>query len=111
MQYFVYFLSLLSIASAQVVVAEGSVNRQPAHEYPKEFVRGFNEECLETSVAEGLEEAEAKRLCGCTINEFERQYSLSEFQQLTVAAATDEASETALIEVGQFCFEQILYAE
>ena len=111
MQYFFYFLSLLSIASAQVVVAEGSVNRQQPHQYPTQFVQGFNQECMDTSLGEGLEEAEARRLCDCSIDEFERQYSLEEFQQLTAAAATDKASETALIEVGQFCFEQILYAE
>ena len=111
MQYFFSFLGLFSIASAQVVVAEGSVNRQQPHQYPDQFVQGFNQECMQTSLAEGLNEAEAKRLCDCTISEFERQYSLEEFKQLTAAAATDKASETALVEVGQFCFEQILYAE
>ena len=112
MQYFFYSLvSLLLFTSARVAVAEGSTDSQPAEQYSAEFVQSFNQECIETSLAEGLGEAEAKTLCDCTINEFERQYSQTEFQQLTAAAATDTAAETALIEVGQFCFEQILYAE
>ena len=45
------------------------------------------------------------------MGEFERQYSLEEFKQLTIAAATDKQAETALVEVGQFCFEQTLYEE
>ena len=112
MQYSLYSLvSLILFTSATTVVAEGSVDRQPAAQYSAEFVQSFNQECLETSLSEGLDEVEAKRLCDCTINEFERQYSQAEFQQLTAKATTDTAAETALIEVGQFCFEQILYAE
>ena len=111
MQYLFYFLSLLSIASAQMVAAEGSVNRQPAHQYPEQVLQSFNQECRSTSLSEGLGEAEAEKLCGCAINEFESQYSIEEFQQLTATATTDKQAETALIEVGQFCFEQILYAE
>lgn len=108
-----YFFSLLGILFAfnGVALAEGTVNRQPANKYPADFVRDYNRECLQTSLNEGLTEPEAKRLCDCTIAEFERQYTLKEFQQLTTASATDPEAETALIEVGQFCFEQILYEQ
>ena len=104
-------LSLLLFTFNGVVLAEGSVKQQPANRYPADFVRDYNRECLQTSLNEGLTEPEAKRLCDCTIAEFERQYTLSEFQQLTADSATDPEAETALIEVGQFCFEQILYEQ
>ncbi|MEO1672737.1 MAG: hypothetical protein AAFR77_18495, partial [Cyanobacteria bacterium J06631_2] len=78
---------------------------------PAEFVQQYQQECVQTSIAEGLEEVEAQRLCNCTIKEFQQQYALEEFQQLTVASATDKESETALVDVGQFCFEQLLYEE
>jgi hypothetical protein len=112
MPYFIYpLLSLVLLTTGGVAVASGSVNTKKAHQYPAEFVQSYNQECLQTSMQEGLAEVEAKRLCDCTLDEFERQYSLTEFKQLTAASATDKASENTLIEVGQFCFEQILYEE
>lgn len=104
-------ISLSFLASGGVAFAEGKVNPPEANQYPVSFVQGYNQECIQTSIEEGLAEAEAKRLCNCTIDEFEQQYSLEEFQQLTSASTTDESAQTALIEVGQFCFEQILYEE
>lgn len=112
MQYFISMLFGLSLLTInRTAFAEGTVNKQPTHQYPAEFVRDYNQECLQTSLNEGLAEPEAESLCSCTINEFERQYSLEEFQQLTTASATDPEAETTLIEVGQFCFEQILYEQ
>ena len=99
------------LALGGVAFAEGKVKPQPGNQYPAPFVQGYNQECVKTSIEEGLAEAEAKTLCDCTIKEFEQQYSLEEFQQLTNASATEESAQTALIEVGQFCFEQILYEQ
>lgn len=112
MQYFIFSLSaLLLIIPGKIVVAESSANAQEANQFPAEFVRNYHQECMQTSLEEGLAEAEAKNLCSCTIEEFSRQYSLEEFKKLTAASATDQAAETTLVEVGQFCFEQLLYAE
>ncbi|MEY2857485.1 MAG: hypothetical protein RLZZ74_1797 [Cyanobacteriota bacterium] len=113
MKYFFYPLLGLGcfLFTSSVALAGGSTNAQKAHQYPADFLQGYNQECMQTSMEEGLEEAEAKRLCNCTIKEFQRQYSLTEFKQLTAASATDKASEATLIEVGQSCFEQILYEE
>ena len=79
--------------------------------YPAEFVRDYSNECLQTSMGEGLEETEARQLCQCTINEFQKQYSLQEFKQLTAASARDKTAENTLIAVGQFCFESLLYEQ
>ncbi|MEL6496760.1 MAG: hypothetical protein AAFQ41_16820 [Cyanobacteria bacterium J06623_7] len=114
MSYF-YFSSLLAgllfIAPTSLLANEEAIESAQNHQYPAEFVQDFEGECVETSLAEGLDEADAQKLCKCTISEFENQYSLAEFEQLTAVATTDPTSEAALIEVGQFCFEQILYAE
>ena len=112
MQYF--SLSLVSLALLSfngVAIAQEPSQEQAANQYPAEFVRNYNQECIQTSLGEGLAEAEAKQLCSCTIEEFEQQYNLEEFQELTAASATDQQAETALVEVGQFCFEQILYEQ
>jgi hypothetical protein len=112
MPYFVYSLfSLILLTTSGVAVANGLVNPRKAHHYPADFVQSYNQECLQTSMEEGLEQTEAKRLCNCTIDEFQRQYSLTEFKQLTAASATDKSAQTTLVEVGQSCFEQILYEQ
>jgi hypothetical protein len=85
-----------------------SNTRQP---YPAQFVRDYSNECLQTSMAEGLEELEARQLCQCTLDEFQKQYSLQEFKKLTAASATDKTAENSLIEVGQLCFESLLYEQ
>ena len=112
MQYFYSALISLSfLALGGVAFAEGKVRPQQGNQYPASFVKGYNQECIQTSIEEGLAEVEAKKLCDCTINEFQQQYSLEEFQRLTKASTTEDSAQTALIEVGQFCFEQILYEE
>ena len=111
MQHLLFSCLLSLLLPAQVLLAEGSTNPQESNQYPAEFVSDYQEECLQTSLEEGLAAAEAKDLCSCTIDEFSRQYTLEEFKQVTAASATDKAAETALVEVGQFCFEQLLYAE
>jgi hypothetical protein len=94
-----------------MVVAEGTTKSASANQYSAAFIEDYDRECIQTSQAEGLEREDAERLCHCTISEFQSQYSMEEFQQLTVASATDPEAESALVEVGQFCFEQILYEE
>ncbi|MEL6929158.1 MAG: hypothetical protein AAFO95_11025 [Cyanobacteria bacterium J06600_6] len=112
MQYIFYSLSaLLFVIPARLAVAESSATPQSPNQYPAEFISDYQQECLQTSLEEGLAEAEAQNLCSCTIEEFSRQYTLEEFKQVTAASTTDRAAETALVEVGQFCFEQLLYAE
>ncbi|MEM7593622.1 MAG: hypothetical protein AAF383_19280 [Cyanobacteria bacterium P01_A01_bin.83] len=113
MQYFFYSLFSLSLLSISgVAFAQDNNSPQPsANQYPAEFVQSYNQECIQTSMEEGLAAAEAETLCDCTINEFEQQYDLAEFQELTAASSTDPEAETALVEVGQFCFEQILYEQ
>ena len=112
MQYFYSCLLTLSLlAIGGMAVAQDSANAQKTNEYPGDFLQDYTQECIQTSMGEGLEEIDAQKLCDCTINEFQGQYSLEEFKKLTAASATDETAETTLIEVGQVCFEQILYEQ
>lgn len=110
MKYFYSSLLSLSLLSG-LAVAEGSINSATANQYSADFIENYNQECIQTSMSEGLDETDAQRLCDCTMEEFQRQYSMEEFEQVTLASATDAEAETALVEVGQFCFEQILYEE
>ncbi|WP_036480301.1 hypothetical protein [Myxosarcina sp. GI1] len=101
--------SLSAIAASSLLAAPTFANSSSTAKYPPEFVRKYSQECLQTSMAEGLEAAEAKKLCSCTLNKFQQQYSFQEFKQLTIASNTDPASQDALVQTGQVCFEELLY--
>lgn len=106
-----YLLALFLLTSSSVSVAQTPANSEVAEVYPPEFVSDYSQECVQTSMAEGLEAAEAENLCDCTIQEFQRQYTLQEFKQLTADSVADKNAENELIEVGQVCFEQLLYEQ
>lgn len=103
-------LSLFSTTNT-LVNAANSFKSGAVEAYPPEFIQDYSQECMQTSIEEGLAEKEAENLCQCTIKEFQQQYTLKEFKELTAAAATDEAANNSLIEVGQICFENILYEQ
>ena len=112
MQHFYSSLLVLSLfTTGGVAVAESSIESGKSNQYPKEFLQEYSTECMQTSVGEGLAEAEAKRLCECTIVKFQSQYELAEFKQLTIDSLNDQNAQNALVEVGQVCFEQILYEQ
>ncbi|MGL5940550.1 MAG: hypothetical protein ACRC2S_09215 [Waterburya sp.] len=106
-----YFYSSLFTLSFLAVSGLAVVNAKETHQYPAEFVQNYNQECIQTSMGEGLDEAEAKKLCNCTLNKFQQQYNLEEFKRLTATAANDQKAQNTLVEVGQVCFEQILYEQ
>ena len=106
MQYLLLTLFLLINGTAMAQTTD-----EDSEVYPGEFVRDYNQECIQTSMTEGLESIEAEQLCDCTINKFQSKYTLEEFKQLTAASVRDKKAEMALVEVGQVCFEQILYEQ
>ena len=110
MKYFcssLLFFSLIAMGGT-AVAQSGEANNS---EYPEEFVRQYATECIQTSMGEGLSEAEAQKLCSCTIEKFQNQYELEEFKQLTVDSLQDEKAQGLLVQVGQVCFEEILYEQ
>ena len=80
-----------------------------SHTYPPEYIQQYMKDCIATSMTEGLAEPEAKKLCDCTLAEFQQQYSLEAFKELNAKSETDEMAANKLIEVGELCFEELLY--
>ncbi|MDJ0533956.1 MAG: hypothetical protein QNJ70_15960 [Xenococcaceae cyanobacterium MO_207.B15] len=99
-------LSVITLVFSAIVT---KTTKGVSEAYSPEYAEKYLQDCQETSMEEGLGEFEAKRLCDCTLREFQQKYTLAEFQQLNSAAATDETASNQLIEVGQFCFEELLY--
>ncbi len=96
----------LSVAEETVNTTDSS---ETPYQYPQDYVQDYLQECIQTSMTEGLVEEDAQTLCNCTINKFQQQYSLKEFKQLAATSQTDENAANTLIEVGELCFEGILF--
>jgi hypothetical protein len=90
-------------------VAQDNQSKPKTNTYPPEYVIEYLQNCVKTSMQEGLLQPEAKTLCDCTLNKFQQKYTLEEFKRLTAASKTDQTAADALVEVGQLCFETILY--
>ena len=71
----------------------------------------YKRDCIEDYRLEGLYPEDIERLCNCAINTFKARFTLEQFKKLTQAANTDAEAENTLIEVGETCFEQILYED
>ncbi len=104
-------LVLTNLASLILLSFSGSMAlaETPSDVYPAEYIQQYQKECMAASTAEGLTELDAEELCECTLTEFQKQYSLAEFKELNAKAEEDQDSANSLVEVGQSCFESILY--
>ena len=69
----------------------------------------YKEECIQESVKEGLPLESAKTVCDCTIAEFRNKYTTEKFKTLTQQVNTDKKVARQLREVGEMCFEKILF--
>lgn len=79
------------------------------YQYPQDYTQNYLQDCIQTSMLEGLGEEDAKTLCNCTLNKFQQKYSLAEFKQLAATSQTDDNAAIPLIEVGELCLETILF--
>jgi hypothetical protein len=89
-----------------------AIAQQPnRHQYPVDFVTDYMKDCHKSVVARDIPAEEADTLCKCTLNKFQSQYSVSEFQTLVRNSKKDKKAAGKLTEVGNTCFEQILYEQ
>lgn len=69
----------------------------------------YHKQCIIESQQEGLSLDSAKSVCQCTISEFRNKYTTDKFKELTQQANTNKKVARELREVGEMCFEKILY--
>ena len=126
-----FVFTLSSVAYSGLVAEAQQVNQNTTSSAFS--AQNYQKACVESYVADGLDKKEAKIwcnyktecrerannlpeedaeiLCTCTINEFQARYTTEEFKKLTQEAKKDEEAEEKLIEVGEACFEKILYED
>ena len=71
----------------------------------------YRQQCLRRIAREGLRGEVAQAICNCVINKFRSRYSLTQFRDLIQKAKTNKTSARTLSEVGEACFEEILYED
>ena len=71
----------------------------------------YRKQCLERVRREGLRGEVGNELCNCVISQFRGRYSISEFQQLLRQAKQDKSAARKLSQVGEICFDSVLYEE
>lgn len=66
-------------------------------------------DCLNASQSEGLPAKTAETVCDCAITNFRKKYTPEKFADLTTQSKTNPSIKAKLREVGEACFENILF--
>ena len=105
------YLAITSVPALLISVLSSSAETSlvTPQKYPQEYSQNYLQECNAIAMQEGLPETEAEILCNCTLKEFQQKYTLEEFKELNQRSETDSTASDALIEVGELCFEEILF--
>lgn len=116
----VSLLPLASLATAPSNSTTPSFNRQEClQRMAREGLKNdqaavwcnYEQECLLRAQKEGLPPLSAKSVCDCTIKEFRQKYSPEKFRDLTRRSQRDKKVANQLREVGEACFEKVLFEE
>ena len=81
-----------------------------AQSLPNSF-EDYQKSCLQRVNRRGLRGEAAQAICNCAINRFRGRYSIAQFRDLVQKAKTNQAAARALSDVGEACFEQVLYED
>jgi hypothetical protein len=71
----------------------------------------YYKECVQRSRREGLTQSVAQEVCTCTIKKFRSLYSIQQFQAIVQKSKNDKVAARRLADVGEACFETILYED
>lgn len=69
----------------------------------------YHKECIKRVHQQGLAEDIGQDICKCTMTQFRSQYNIQQFRNLVQKAKTDKPSARQLSDVGEACFEKVLY--
>jgi hypothetical protein len=71
----------------------------------------YRKECLQRVTRQGLRGQVAQDICNCVITKFRSRYSIAQFRDLIQKSKTNKAAARTLSDVGEACFEEVLYEE
>jgi hypothetical protein len=110
-------LTLISLLSFSLALGTDGILAQNKKPVPQRVnpnsssysFEDYKKECLVRAGREGLGPDVAEELCNCTINNFRSHYSIQQFRALVQKSKTDKVSARTLSDVGEACFDEVLY--
>ncbi|MBE9127509.1 MULTISPECIES: hypothetical protein [unclassified Coleofasciculus] len=102
----------LSLASTFLLtfalVTYGTIPAAKAqNKYPPQVVTNYMRGCQQSAVNGGLSEAQAERVCACTINRFQARFTIEQFRELLQRARETGGQPQELVEIGQACAQEV----
>lgn len=77
------------------------------NKYPPTEINNYMKACIPKASEQGLSPQEAQKLCQCTIKEFQKRYTLTEYKKLEQQANINPQAQDKLVDVGAYCFEEL----
>ncbi len=105
------FIGLAAIFSPSFALAAQKSAKSPTVT-PTANVTSFDQyhrDCMARVQKQGLKADIAKDVCNCTMGRFKTQYNLQQFNAIVQKSKTDKAAARQLANVGEACFEKVLY--
>jgi hypothetical protein len=96
------FIPLVISINTTSSQAENLIAQPVSHQYPKTFVDGFMNRCLQIASRRRLPADLANRVCNCTLTKVQAKYTVEQFKQL---------SQTTTEAIGFSCAKDILFEE
>lgn len=69
----------------------------------------YHHDCVARVQKQGLKADIADDVCNCTMGQFKTQYNIQQFNAIVQKSKTDKAAARQLSNVGESCFEKVLY--
>jgi hypothetical protein len=86
--------------------AKETAKTTPANPYPGEVVQIFVDSCV--SGGQGVDPAVMKKICSCSIEGIQNQYTLSEFVKISDELSANKPMRPEMTKIVQSCAEQAL---
>jgi hypothetical protein len=111
-QYYGAFLGLVATICTVPLLAAPKPSTKATSVTPLATINSFEDyqkDCLKRVRQQGLADDVGLDICKCTMTQFRSQYNIQQFRNLVQKAKADKTIARKLSEVGEACFEKVLY--
>ncbi|MDY6781695.1 MAG: hypothetical protein SW833_03930 [Cyanobacteriota bacterium] len=90
-------------------VSAGNLSPQllAQNQYPQNLREDYLRSCKRRAQSEGLNQAQAQRLCQCTLSRFQARFTSAQFVALNRRASQTGQAPQVFTDIGMACYRQI----
>lgn len=103
-------LLVLSLATPSARSANAGVQTPQLlaqNQYPQSLRDDYMSSCKRRATGEGLNQAQAQRLCECTLRRFQARFSSAQFIALNRRASQTGQTPQAFTDIGMACYREL----